>query len=39
MNSSDDEPSVDEEHTNVNDIQDQDTIPDTAPVSIQNTDI
>ena len=39
MYSSDDEPSVDEEHTHFNDIQDQDTILDTAPVSVQNTDV
>ena len=36
---SDDELSVDEEHTKVNDIQDQDTIPDTVPLSVQNTDV
>ena len=39
MYSSDDEPSVNEEHTNLNNIQDQDTILDTAPVSDQNTDV
>ena len=39
MYSSDDEPSVDEEHTNYNSIQDHDTIPDTAPFSNQNTDV
>ena len=39
--SSDDEPSVDKEHTTVNDIQDQDqdTLLDMAPVSVQNTDV
>ena len=39
MYSSDDQPSVDTEHTTLNDIQDQDTLLDTTPVSVQNTDV